>query len=55
MAPTLLAVSESMLIYAAIFAWIGAILGCAFSPFHGVLLTSLNKIKMSYKQFIQKT
>jgi hypothetical protein len=33
----------------------GAILGCAFSPFHGMLLASLNKIKMTYQQFIKKT
>jgi uncharacterized ion transporter superfamily protein YfcC len=54
-APTLLAISESTLIYAAIFAWMGAILGCAFSPFHGVLLISLKKVKLTYKQFIKKT
>jgi TRAP-type C4-dicarboxylate transport system permease large subunit len=55
MAPTLLGVSESALIYASVFAWMGAILGCAFSPFHGMLLASLNKIKMTYQQFIKKT
>ena len=54
LAPTLLSFSESTLIYAALFAWIGAILGMAFSPNNGILRASLEKGEVSYKQFIKK-
>ena len=54
-APTLLAISDSTLIYAAIFAWLGGIIGMAFSPNNGILMASLEKSKISYKQFIKKT
>ena len=54
-APILLAFGESTLIYAAIFAWVGAVIGMAFSPNNGVLRASLEKGKVTYKQFIKKT
>jgi hypothetical protein len=54
-APILLAFGESTLIYAAIFAWVGAIIGMAFSPNNGILRASLEKGKITYKQFIKKT
>jgi hypothetical protein len=54
LAPTLLAFSESTFIYATLFAWIGAILGMAFSPNNGILRASLGKGEVSYKQFIKK-
>ncbi|CFW93001.1 Putative Arginine/ornithine antiporter [endosymbiont DhMRE of Dentiscutata heterogama] len=54
-APTLLAFGESTLIYAALFAWIGAIMGMAFSPNNGILRASLEKGQTSYKQFFKKT
>lgn len=53
-APTLLAFGQSTLIYAALFAWIGAILGMAFSPNNGILRASLEKSQTPYKQFIKK-
>jgi hypothetical protein len=33
----------------------GAIIGTAFSPNSGVLAASLEKNKISYKQFLKKT
>jgi hypothetical protein len=54
LAPTLLSFSESTFIYAALFAWIGAVLGMAFSPNNGILRASLEKGEVSYKQFIKK-
>ena len=55
LAPTLLAVSESTLVYASIFSWTATIFGMAFSPFNGILIASLEKGKTTYKQFIKKT
>jgi len=55
LAPTLLAFGEPALIYAALFAWTGAIMGMAFSPNNGILRASLEKGKITYKQFIKKT
>jgi len=54
-APALLAISTSTLVYAAIFSWVGGILGMAFSPYNGILMASLEKSKISFKQFIKKT
>ena len=54
-APILLAFGESTLIYGAIFAWVGAVMGMAFSPNNGILRASLEKGKVTYKQFIKKT
>lgn len=54
-APALFAISEPLLIYAAVFARAGTVLGLAFSPFNGILHASLEKSKITYKQFIQKT
>ena len=54
-APALLAFGESTLIYAALFAFIGAVIGMAFSPNNGILRASLEKGKITYKQFIRKT
>lgn len=53
-APALLALSSSVLIYAAIFAWMGTMIGCAFSPGNGILMASLEKTNTSYKQFFKK-
>jgi uncharacterized ion transporter superfamily protein YfcC len=55
LAPVIIAFSSSILIYAAIFAWMGTILGISFSPNNGILMNSLEKSKVSYKQFIKKT
>ena len=55
LAPTLASISSSVLIYAAIFAWVGGILGMAFSPNNGILIATLEKSKTTYKQFIKKT
>jgi uncharacterized ion transporter superfamily protein YfcC len=54
-APALLAISSQTLIYAAIFSWVGGILGMAFSPANGILVASLERSETSYKQFIKKT
>ena len=54
-APTLLVFSDQILIYAAIFSWLGGMIGMAFSPNNGILAASLEKNKISYKYFIKKT
>ncbi|WNE41227.1 MAG: hypothetical protein mread185_000684 [Mycoplasmataceae bacterium] len=51
----LFGVSSSVLIHAAIFSWTGAVLGMSFSPNSGILIASLERSKITYKQFIKKT
>lgn len=55
LAPTLLNISESTLLYAALFAWIGHIVGIAYSPNNGILVESLEKSQTTYRQFLKKT
>lgn len=53
--PLLLGISQQFLVFAAIFSWMGGIIGTAFSPHSGTLVNSLERIKISYKEFIKKT
>jgi len=55
LSPLLLSISQQFLIFAAIFAWMGGIIGTTFSPHSGTLVNSLEKVKISYKEFIKKT
>ena len=54
LAPALKALSPTILIYAAIFAWVGVILGMTFSANNGILQASLEKNQLSYTPFIKK-
>ena len=54
LAPILKALSPTILIYAAIFAWMGVMIGMAFSSNQGILQASLEKNQLSYPQFIEK-
>ena len=54
LAPTLLNISESTLLYAALFAWMGHIVGSAYSPTNGILIESLEKNHLTYRQFLKK-
>lgn len=54
LAPTLLNISESTLLHAALFAWLGHIVGSAYSPTNGILMESLEKNQITYRQFLKK-
>jgi uncharacterized ion transporter superfamily protein YfcC len=53
-AKILLPLSADTLIGSALLAWIGAVIGMAFSPNNGILRASLEKNKITYRQFIKK-
>ncbi|KLL02346.1 MAG: hypothetical protein MRERC_2c081 [Mycoplasmataceae bacterium RC_NB112A] len=55
LAPTLLNISESTLLYAALFAWMGHMVGIAYSPTSGVLRESLEESQTTYRQFLKRT
>ncbi|MCE8162965.1 MAG: hypothetical protein I3273_00605 [Candidatus Moeniiplasma glomeromycotorum] len=54
LAPTLLNISEATLLYAALFAWMGHIVGSAYSPTNGILMESLEENQITYRRFLKK-
>ena len=53
--PTLAAISANTLLYGFLIVLLARMLACAFTPTNGILLTSLETNKISYKEYIKKT
>ena len=53
--PLLYAVSKNTLMYGIIIIMLGATIGMTFSPTNGILQTTLQQNKITYKEFLKKT
>jgi len=53
--PILYAVSKNSLMYGTIIIFLGASIAMAFSPANGILQTSLQENKITYKEYLKKT